>query len=88
VTTQLRLVESPTEDLAESPAADRRTRRPTGVPADPGRGPGRRSPRATELRLDARTRRIGRAGVAAARAALEHARIDTLPTAEQLPRAS
>jgi hypothetical protein len=74
MSTQLRLVESP------EPAPRRRTRtaKVTRVPRV------RRAHWADEWRLDATTRRTGREGVRAARAALDRAR---RPAAE-LPRAS
>ncbi len=75
--TQLRLVDTP------------RTPKPRASRADPARSDPARSTRARraaswgEWHLDARTRRIGKAGVAAARAALHRAAAD-----EGLPRAS
>jgi len=76
MSTQLRLVEPPEP-------APRRGRRPTR--ARIGEAPrARRVHWAADWRLDERTRRTGRAGVAAARQALERAR---RPEAD-LPRAS
>jgi hypothetical protein len=83
--TQLRLVDPP-------PATSRRRPRASagagGAPTTPRtaravRGSARRPAHWGEWHLDARTRRVGRAGVAAARAALQQV-ID----AESLPRAS
>ncbi len=72
MTTQLRLV--------DPPAARTSVRTKTAKPAKTAApAPVRR----TEWRLDARTRRVGRAGVAAARRALEDAR-----TQEPLSEAS
>ena len=90
--TQLRLVDPP-------PAAPRTSRRPSAVRAGapartarvsaPGKkgsgkkGSGRRAVHWGEWQLDTTTRTIGRAGVAAARAALRQA-----AEQESLPRAS
>jgi hypothetical protein len=70
--TQLRLVASPGTKQAARPA------RPAKLPRS------RRAHWAADWRLDADTRRVGRAGVEAARAALERAR----EPVSQLPRAS
>ncbi|MFI5045919.1 MAG: hypothetical protein ACHQIG_02555 [Acidimicrobiia bacterium] len=86
--TQLRLVDPP-------PAAARSSRRRSGaagtgtlartarVGARAPLGSGRRAAHWGDWQLDARTRTIGRAGVAAARAALQQAN-----EPESLPRAS
>jgi len=85
VTTQLRLVEPP-----ETPAGraarppkrrDRTTDRPRTASVAGSRRTGRRSVNWGDWQLDARTRKVGRAGVANARRALEAA-------AEQELRAS
>jgi hypothetical protein len=85
VTTQLRLVEPP-----ETPAGraarppkrrDRTTDRPRAASVARSRRTGRRSVNWGDWQLDARTRKVGRAGVANARRALEAA-------AEQELRAS
>ncbi len=76
MSTQLRLVDPP-EPEATKPGrraatkgrtAPKRTGRPT-----PARGGGRRAVNWGDWRLDARTRSVGRAGVARARRALEDA---------------
>ena len=85
MTTQLRLVEPP-----ETPAGraarppkrrDRTTDRPRTASVARSRRTGRRSVNWGDWQLDARTRKVGRAGVANARRALEAA-------AEQELRAS
>jgi hypothetical protein len=78
VSTQLRLVESPTKQLkrpAHAPEAKVKAK------AAPGRA--RRAVHWGAWELDDHTRRIGRAGVAAARRALEEARV-----AQELRQAS
>jgi hypothetical protein len=86
VSTQLRLVEPPEPKVTKSSrrattagrTAPKRTGRPT-----PARGGGRRAVNWGDWRLDARTRSVGRAGVARARRALEDAVV-----AEELSQAS
>jgi hypothetical protein len=75
VTTQLRLVEPP--EPRRTPSATRaRARRPTkrrvqGAVTRSGSRSGRRAAAWGEWHLDARTRSVGRAGVARARRALD-----------------
>ena len=85
VSTQLHLVDPPESETTKSRrrattvrAAPKRTGRPT-----PARGGGRRAVNWGDWRLDARTRSVGRAGVARARRALEDA-----VAAEELSQAS
>jgi hypothetical protein len=85
VSTQLRLVDPPEPKATTSRrrattarTAPQRTARPT-----PARGGGRRAVNWGDWRLDARTRSVGRAGVARARRALEDA-----VAAEELSQAS
>src|SRR5882724_2632302 len=76
MSTQLRLVEAPTaarKGRAKNRAPVRATRAPTGA--------GRRAAHWGDWDLDARTRRVGRAGVAAARQALETTRSEHLAQA-------
>jgi hypothetical protein len=83
VTTQLRLVETPAPTPVEAAA---------GRPAKPARTtkPARRAANWGEWRLDARTRRVGREGVAAARRALHDAEATSGRThrGDELSRAS
>jgi hypothetical protein len=76
VTTQLRLVD--TTQLESTPAAPRRAR--VVKPGTRARNQARSQAKAVrwpgELHLDARTRKVGRAGVAAAREALERVAIE------------
>jgi hypothetical protein len=77
VTTQLRLVEPPETPAGGAPRSSKRRGRtserpPTATVARSSR-PGRRSANWGDWRLDARTRKVGRAGVANARRALEAA---------------
>ena len=66
MSTQLRLVDPPTQPAPDKPAAPR-ARRARAVPA----GRARRAARwNTTWQLDAKARRVGREGVAAARQAL------------------
>jgi hypothetical protein len=67
VSTQLRLVEAPKPTTRATRAKATRAAKPASLG-------GRRAVHWGEWQLDARTRRIGRAGVAAARRALEEAR--------------
>jgi len=74
VSTQLRLVETLAEPSPRRRTADRSAR--GAVPRTPRArttAVGRRAASWGEWHLDARTRRVGRAGVAAARRALERA---------------
>jgi hypothetical protein len=77
VSTQLRLVEPPEPTSAAGSGGGRPSaaRRRAGPPSSgrSARGTGRRPAHWGEWHLDTRTRRVGRAGVAAARAALEQA---------------
>ena len=87
MTTQLRLVEAPgkSEPRAALKRATTNTKS-TKASKTPKTGTGtaaRRPVNWGEWQLDARTRRVGRAGVAAARQALEEAR-----AAQQLQQAS
>jgi hypothetical protein len=85
VTTQLRLVDAPMRRPADRAAGRRRTAKPaskgrvssTKVPAR------HRAAHWGDWQLDAQTRRVGRAGVAAARKVLDDAR-----RSQELPRAS
>jgi hypothetical protein len=80
VTTQLRLVEPPEPRASRSPRSPKRRERTADRPrtatvtrsARAGRA-GRRSVNWGDWHLDARTRQVGRAGVARAREALEAA---------------
>jgi hypothetical protein len=89
--TQLRLVDPPPATVRPRPS---RARTSSSTPARGARGAARLGARTVkgsarraaqwgEWRLDDRTRQVGRAGIAAARAALEQAGND-----ESLPRAS
>jgi hypothetical protein len=87
VTTQLRLVEAPGRSETRA-ALKRATATTTGAKLTKARKSStataaRRPANWGEWQLDARTRRVGRAGVAAARQALEEAR-----AAQQLQQAS
>src|SRR5713101_6220705 len=80
MSTQLRLVEAPTGPRTRPP------KNPAPVRAARARararnGAGRRAAHWGDWELDARTRRVGRAGVAAARQALETARSEQLAQA-------
>jgi hypothetical protein len=89
--TQLRLVDPPAATPRTSRRASSRADAPTrtarvSAPGKKGsgrKGSGRRAVHWGEWQLDTRTRTIGRAGVAAARAALQQA-----AEQESLPRAS
>jgi hypothetical protein len=82
--TQLRLVDTPPSPKRPTSTAAARPARGRVTGAHRRRGGGaRRAASWGEWELDARTRRIGKAGVAAARAALERATEN-----EGLPRAS
>jgi hypothetical protein len=82
VTTQLRLVEAPGKPARR--AALERARTTKGAKAAKvTASPARRAVNWGDWQLDARTRRVGRAGVAAARQALEEAR-----AAQELRQAS
>jgi hypothetical protein len=87
VTTQLRLVEAPgrSEPRAALKRATTNTKSTKGrkTPKSGSATAARRPVNWGEWQLDARTRRVGRAGVAAARQALEEAR-----AAQQLQQAS
>ena len=89
MTTQLRLVEAPGRSeprAALKRATTTKTSKTTKASKTPktGRASAARRPVSWgEWQLDARTRRVGRAGVAAARQALEEAR-----AAQQLQQAS
>ena len=78
VSTQLRLVDSPSEKDSSGPNAGRAG--PTARKRTPQKGRATKTPRGrrvhweAEWRLDAASRRVGRQGVAAARAALQQAR--------------
>ena len=71
MTTQLRLVEAPARQLGQKQACRHARSRARTAAGRPARG--RRAASWGEWQLDARTRRVGRAGVAAARRALEAA---------------
>ena len=77
MTTQLRLVEPPETPAGRAPRPSKRRDRTAGRPrtATVTRSPrtGRRSANWGDWHLDARTRKVGRAGVASARRALEAA---------------
>ena len=78
MSTQLRLVEAPTAP------AKRRAKKPVSASvriARAPKGPSRRAAHWGDWELDARTRRVGRAGVAAAREALETVRSEHLAQA-------
>ena len=76
MSTQLRLVDLPepkaTKPSRRATTTDRTAPKRTGRPT-PARGGGRRAVNWGDWRLDARTRSVGRAGVARARRALEDA---------------
>jgi hypothetical protein len=77
VSTQLRLVDPPEPEASKSTrrratTSGRTAPKRTGRAA-PARGGGRRAVNWGDWRLDARTRSVGRAGVAQARRALEDA---------------
>ena len=82
MTTQLRLVETQVDTPVDTPV-ERRAPRRGGTPKARLARPARRAVDWGEWHLDARTRRVGRAGVAAARRALEDA-----PAREPLSEAS
>jgi len=77
VSTQLRLVDTPRQKTPRQKRPKAQPRKSSAAPkqqrAKVGAG-ARRAANWGQWQLDERTRRIGRAGVAAARAALEHAR--------------
>jgi hypothetical protein len=85
VTTQLRLVEAPQRRKADrAPGTRRASTTKRSTKASTTRAPAsRRAANWGDWQLDAQTRRVGRAGVAAARKALDEAR-----QARELPRAS
>jgi hypothetical protein len=89
VSTQLRLVENlpPAPRTGNEPRPGKQTRKRTGNKqtrkATRTVGPSRRAVQWGDWHLDARTRTVGRAGVAAARRALEEA-----AASEQLSQAS
>lgn len=84
MSTQLRLVETTTEP---APRPRRRSARPARAAVGPA-ATSRRVRWDAEWRLSTTTRRIGREGVAAARAALEHADRPPDLRREPLSRAS
>jgi hypothetical protein len=86
VSTQLRLVDSPSTKDSSRPAAGRAG---AGRKAKAVKTPrGRRVHWEAEWRLDATSRRVGRQGVAAARAALQQARTDPNAPDSGLSKAS
>jgi hypothetical protein len=82
VSTQLRLVETPDTTSPKSKKAAKAAKRPKTTVAPARRG-SRRAVNWGEWHLDARTRTVGRAGVARARQALQAA-----AASEELSRAS
>ena len=76
VSTQLRLVETPATRASKKPRKVRPTAKTTAVAR------GRAAHWNVDWRLDTRTRRVGRQGVAAARAALERAPRPDTPLSE------